>query len=271
MLVLDKDLEEMVKGFNPNELKAILKQLKHSPVTPKTYKFGDKSVLFMVMSDYHRGNKCADVALLEYAAKVAKRRKVDFVLDGGDQCDGFYRDRPGHVFELNLLGADEQVEAVVNDYSQFGDIPILGITGNHTRNTFFNNAGYEIGKRLEERIPNFTFLGPDNGEIELAYGHKINVIHPDGGTAYALSYRPQKIAESLEGGTKPNILLISHYHKAEYLFYRNIHILQTGCLESQTDFMKGKSLAAMKGFFVVRADLNKGGITRFVPEFYPAY
>ena len=46
MLVLDKDLEEMVKGFNPNELKAILKQLKHSPVTPKTYKFGDNWRVF---------------------------------------------------------------------------------------------------------------------------------------------------------------------------------------------------------------------------------
>ena len=40
------------------------------------------------------------------------------------------------------------------------------------------------------------------------------VNHPGGGPAYALSYRPQKIVESLEGGEKPAIMLIGTLSQA---------------------------------------------------------
>jgi len=75
--------------------------------------------------------------------------------------------------------------------------------------------------------------------------------HPGGGTAYAISYHPQKWAESLSGGEKPHICGIGHYHKAEQLFYRNIHIFQTGTFEEQTPFMRRKKLAAMLGGWIL--------------------
>ena len=41
------------------------------------------------------------------------------------------------------------------------------------------------------------------GIIKLPYNQKIELIHPDGGSSYAISYKPQKIIEAMEGGTKP--------------------------------------------------------------------
>jgi len=67
-------------------------------------------------------------------------------------------------------------------------------------------------------------------------------------------------------------LTISHFHKAEYLFYRNIHIIQTAALEGQTKFMRGKSLQSMKGIWVLDIYSSAGGqIDKFSPSFYPSY
>ena len=33
-----------------------------------------------------------------------------------------------------------------------------------------------------------------------------------------------KMIEAMESDSKPNILAVGHYHKAEYLFYRNVHL-----------------------------------------------
>lgn len=85
------------------------------------------------------------------------------------------------------------------------------------------------------------------------------------------SYKMQKLVESLEGGSKPNILVEGHYHKAMYMFNRNIHTLEAATLCGQTGWMRGKKIPAHKGFWVLEMDIGRRGITKFVPHFYPAY
>jgi predicted phosphodiesterase len=97
------------------------------------------------------------------------------------------------------------------------------------------------------------------------------LFHPNDGTAYATSYKIQKLAESFEGGKKPHILIEGHYHKALYAFIRNIHCFESGTLCSQTQFMRGKKISAHKGFFIVELEASKNGIESISPKFYPAY
>lgn len=269
---IDMEIYEQLSRYSPEEVKQLLKQLKKPAVVERpVLKLGSRNAKALIISDTHIGNKCYLSEGLDLAARVAKNRKVDFVLHCGDICDGFYTNRPGHAFELTHIGADDQVNYAVKELSKF-EMPLYFITGNHTRNTFFKNAGYEVGYALEDKIENATYLGNGNGTVQLESGVKIELLHPDGGSAYAISYKPQKWAESIAGGTKPDLAFIGHFHKAEYLFYRNIHIFQAGCLESQTPFMKGKGLAAHTGFWLVTLNTNKdGSIRRITPEFYPMY
>ena len=96
--------------------------------------------------------------------------------------------------------------------------------------------------------------------------------HPWDGTAYALSYKIQKMIEAMEADSKPNILAVGHYHKAEYLFYRNVHCLQTGCFQSQTPYTRGKGISVQLGGWLVTIHVDKSGsIWRFAPEFVPYY
>jgi hypothetical protein len=95
-------------------------------------------------------------------------------------------------------------------------------------------------------------IGQDQGRIEFrnADGAKYSVmgLHPGGGSSYAISYRPQKLIESLEGGTKPNMLGIGHYHKADLMpSYRNVTGIQSGTFQSQTPFMARGGLSAHLG------------------------
>ena len=87
----------------------------------------------------------------------------------------------------------------------------------------------------------------------------MQLIHPGGGSSYALSYRPQKIVESLEGGTKPDMLAIGHYHKADYIpSYRNVATLQVGTFQRQTPFMSRQGLAAHVGGWIVDVTVGDG-------------
>ncbi len=82
------------------------------------------------------------------------------------------------------------------------------------------------------------------------------LMHPGGGSAYAISYAPQKIVEGFDGGDKPAVLLVGHYHKASYQLTRNVHVVQVGCFEDQTVFMRQKKLSAHIGGMLVRVQLD---------------
>jgi hypothetical protein len=118
-----------------------------------------------------------------------------------------------------------------------------------------------------------VYLGSMEADIELKApkgSAVIRIMHPGGGTAYAISYAVQKLAESYQGGEKPAIAIVGHYHKFEYSFPRSIHMLQPGCCQDQTRFMRKLKLAAHVGFSTIELQQDVGGsITRFTPTFFP--
>ena len=92
-------------------------------------------------------------------------------------------------------------------------------------------------------------------------------LHPGGGSAYALSYRPQKILESMSGGEKPNVVLIGHYHKLSVNLIRNVWAIQVGCTQDQTIFMRKKNIEAHVGGVIVdlEQDPKTGAIVACTP------
>lgn len=78
----------------------------------------------------------------------------------------------------------------------------------------------------------------------------------------ALSYKGQKIAEQIASGSKPNILLIGHYHTAFYFWYRNIHIFNCGTFQGQTDYLLRKGLNPAIGGWI--CDIREGEVNNEV-------
>ena len=76
----------------------------------------------------------------------------------------------------------------------------------------------------------------------------------------------------MESDSKPNILAVGHYHKAEYLFYRNVHALQTGCFQAQTPYTRGKGISVHIGGWIVTINVDIDGSIRMItPSFLPYY
>jgi hypothetical protein len=98
----------------------------------------------------------------------------------------------------------------------------------------------------------------------------LSVVHPGGGSAYALSYSIQKIVESYEGGEKPNVALYGHYHKLWAGIIRNIWVVQTGTAQDQTPFMRKKRLEAHVGGCLVKLeqDPESGAIVGMTPTIW---
>ena len=192
----------------------------------------------------------------------------------GDITEGM-SGREGHIYELSHLGVSNQINYAVEQLSQIG-VPIYAITATNSHDGWSSskgNQGFEVGPELERRIKNFNFLGYDEADLELDNGLKLKLTHPGDGTAYAVSYKLQKYINALAGGKKPDILLQGHYHKAMYMFYRNIHAFDSGTLCEQTIFMKKKQTPAMLGYWIIEAVVDKknGGVDKIKPEFVPFY
>jgi hypothetical protein len=213
---------------------------------------------FAITGDRHTGSLYEHEAALAAFYQHASDEGVACVYDVGDILDGHkvYR---GQEFELRDLGLDAQLARLVK--SSPTTIPTKFITGNHDA-SFKIAAGASVGKSIEACMPGYSFLGEEQARVmwDTPNGKfQLMLIHPGGGSSYACSYRPQKIVESLEGGTKPDFLAIGHYHKAEMMpSYRNVCTVQAGTFQRQTTFMARQGLAAHVGGWIVDVTVGNG-------------
>lgn len=253
---LEKILEE--RKVTPAQLNAIIDRVQNPEyvLNHAVHHWGEKHTKIGLMGDTHIGSKYSDYAMLRDLYKRFQKAGVDAVYHTGDITEGYGR-RKGHSYECTLHGADEQVQGVVEEYPDIKK-PTYFIGGDHD-GWHFENGGVDVGAAISKERSDMHYLGAFQASIELTKGTNIMLVHPATGTAYAISYKPQKIVESLSGGEKPSILAIGHFHKIEYLFYRNIHTLQTGTTQRQTPWMKRMNLSAHTGGWILDIYTKKDG------------
>ena len=232
---------------------------------------GQKEIIFGLMSDTHLCNKKQQLTYLNQFYDECAARGVQTVYHAGDISDGFYKNRPDHIFELLKIGFDEQADYIVEKYPHRDGIVTRFITGNHDA-THIKNGGADIGKRIASRREDMEYLGYMSAKIWLTPQCDLDLFHPLDGATYALSYSSQKFVDGLQGGQKPRILAIGHHHKALYYPYRNIHVFEVPCFEAQTIFEKGKKINVNVGGWIVKVRLTPEGIISAIsPTLIPFY
>jgi UDP-2,3-diacylglucosamine pyrophosphatase LpxH len=231
---------------------------------------GTKVLKFAIMGDTQIGSKYTQLTYLHEFYDLCEREGIKHVYHTGDLTDGL-KMRTGHEYELYEVSADDMRDDVVKNYPKREGITTYFITGNHDA-SIYRQVGYDIGQAIANQRPDMRYLGRDCAVVNLTPNCKLELRHPWDGTAYALSYKLQKMIEAMESDSKPNILAVGHYHKAEYIFYRNVHALQTGCFQGQTPFTRGKGISVHMGGWLVTIHVDENGyIQRFAPEFIPCY
>lgn len=231
---------------------------------------GDSIIRFGVVSDTHMGSKWQQLTHLNTMYDIFEREKINTVFHPGDLTEGVNMRRE-QQFEVFVHGVDDQARYVVDKYPKRKGITTKFVTGNHD-NSGVKSAGVDIGRIIASKREDMEYLGMNNAKVLITPNCSVELNHGLDGASYALSYSPQKYLDSLSGGTKANILLSGHRHKALYMFYRNVHEFEAGTLCAQTPWMRGKRIAAHVGGWIIEVHVDKQGtITRCKGEFIPFY
>lgn len=261
--------EQLEKSFSLSELKVILQSGKAivRPTDVLRIKHSGKIVKFGIISDTHMGSIFFKEELYDDCLDMFTKEKCEFICHCGDLVEGM-SGRPGHIYEVTHLGFAKQKEYAKQQLSKWKK-PIYIIDGNHDR-WFVKSSGALIVKDIADELSNVKFLGHDSGTLCID-NIKIQLWHGEDGSSYAISYRLQKLVESLTGGTKPNIFIAGHVHKHMYAEIRNIHVISAGAGSMQSPWMKSKRIDNHFGVWVCEFQYNKSGIVRFKPEWFPFY
>lgn len=230
-----------------------------------------------VISDMHYGSKYAREDVVEALYDRFAAEGVEDVYVCGNWIDGESR---FNKQDLLVHGMGNQVEYFVEHLPRREGITTHVLSGDDHEGWYVQREGLNIGHLLEDTAHRFgrydiTDLGYMERLIEFAKPEgvaRMAVVHPGGGSSYATSYAAQKWTEALQGGEKPNIALLGHYHKYDVSYPREVYTVQPGCCCDQTPFMRKRKLQAHVGGVVMWLRQNDLGIfTSIKHEWFPFY
>jgi len=249
---------------------------------PSTHIFtdrGDGWQVFGFTSDNHLCNRHARLDVLREAYKTFAAEGITTVFNGGNWIDGECRFNKCEL--VTAPGLDHQLDYFIQEWPAHPGITTKYIAGDDHEGWYAQRENIEVGRYLEMRAKDqgrndLSYLGYGEADIQLqgAGGSAVmRVVHPGGGSAYALSYAPQKIVEMYQGGEKPSILMVGHYHKFDWCPPREVQVVQMGCTCDQTMFLRKKKIQVFVGFGIIKMkqDPWDGHITRFAVEWFPFF
>lgn len=233
----------------------------------------DDTFCFGAFGDLHAASKYCRWDVRQDLYRLAEEAEAQCVFDTGNWIEGECR---FNAHEIVTRGLDEQCRLLAATHPK-SKLPTYAIWGDDHEGWYASREGIDVGRYNEAIMREAGHKWFDLGFMEAHVvltnfnsGKKaiLGVVHPGGGSAYALSYAPQKIIESYEGGEKPHVVLYGHYHKLMAAIIRNVMALQTGCAQDQTSFMRKKRIEAHVGGIIVKLtqDPRTGAIIGMQPD-----
>lgn len=234
---------------------------------------------FGFTADNHMGSHFERLDVLNLIYDICEGENIPVVLNAGNWIDG---EASFNKNEIHTKGMTKQIDYAVQHYPYREGIETWFVSGDDHEGWYNQREGVNIGeyfqmKREKAGYHDMKHLGYVEADIEINEGGFdnqawIRVMHAGGGSAYATSYAPQKIVESLQGGEKPAVLFIGHYHKLSYNLIRNVHTVQCGATQDQSIFMRKRKIEAHVGGGFIRLYRDKNGIiNRVQTEFITAF
>jgi hypothetical protein len=226
---------------------------------------GEWTHVFGFVTDNHLCNRHSRLDVLNASYDHFERLGIKRVYNAGNWIDGEARFNKTEL--IVAPGLDNQLDYMINEYPVRDNIETHFIAGDDHEGWYQQREGIEVGRYLQNRAEDagrtdLKYLGYGEADVKMSFGcgsSVMRVVHPGGGSAYAISYTDQKRVESYQGGEKPQIELVGHYHKFNYGYPREVHTVQGGCTTDQSLFMRKKRLQAHVGYSIIRIKQNEDG------------
>jgi predicted phosphodiesterase len=252
--------------------RVILRRLPPPSSTIHRSLFSGEHIRFGNVSDTHLCSKHERLEELHIAYDFMRDEGVTRVLHEGDLGSGIGVFK-GQVNEIKLHTLEEQIEYEVTNYPQRKGMETDLIGGNHDLEGDFGKIGANPALAVCNRRTDMNYLGDFSTTIELEQGTRIYMLHPRGSVGYAKDYKIRKIAESFEGGEKPHVMLVGHWHGRLDTMVRGIQCLMPGCFESGGPYGARLGLSdPAVGFHIIDMTIaDDGSVVRWMPTWYPFY
>lgn len=257
-----------IEGWRENG-KEYYQNIKTLEVNKKEYLhlYDSREIKVALVSDTHMGHNEEALDELKEFYKYAYNSGVREFYHAGDISDGNYSNRQGHQYEVHKRGHDEQKEWIVEQYPKLKGVTTYFITGNHDA-THMMNGGANIGKNVAAEREDMIYLGHNFAKIWLTENIDLNLFHPSDGSAYGVSLKAQKVIDGATGDKKSKILAIGHYHKMNWIYWKDTHAFVMPSFQHQTDFMSGRGLKSYVGGYILTIKVDKDGkMISITPEF----
>jgi len=267
-------LIKLIEELSPKEREILLKQLGgHNPAeVPKVdLNLSTRHEKAGFFSDPHVGEENFKEYLWHKMCQHFIKNKIEIVYCAGDNLEGM-SGRDGQIYNLKDIGFSSQIKHLEQLITAYPKLQFYAIDGNHDEwYKIRNNGGLVVGEELAQRCKNWHFLGCMEADVKLTPKATLKLYHGRDGTAYADSYKLQKLIESFTGGEKPNVVLSGHYHKYVVIERRNVIGIEAGTLCGQSSWMRGKKIPAHCGYGIIDMYFNKKGLDRVKHEWVPDY
>lgn len=156
--------------------------------------------------------------------------------------------------EIRFESLDQQAEYLAKNYPLVKGITTYFITAPDCEGKFIDKEKLEVGTYLQSVLAqhereDLQYIGHKSAQVSMPVQHVtprgkkktewalVNMAHGSGTIPYARSYPLQKMVQSLQGGTKPDVLLLGHFMQLEWLMEREIWGGQVGGFKDQTPSM----------------------------------
>lgn len=231
-----------------------------------TKMFKDGNLHFGLISDTHLGSQKERLDCLELAYDRFEHEGIKTVFHVGDWMDGVnvYR---GQELEVSVYGQQAQIDYTIDKFPKRTGIQTIGIGGNHDEKEY-ERGGADPMVSVAGARKDITYIGQYNADVKLGENVTMELMHPTGNVAYALSYRPQRDINNRSPDNLPNILAYGHYHTSLYMHYRGIEFLQVPCFKDSGYFEKRLGLNPTIGAWIIEGQTNGETIQNFKPDLF---
>ncbi len=218
----------------------------------------DNRIKFGLSSDKHYCSKyCREEVIADLYQWFADEG-VSAVLDSGNYIEGESR---FNRYDITHHGFEAQTQHIVATLPQHPGLITYAVSGNDHEGWYSQREGIDVGRYVEDAFrhagrEDWVNIGYMESYIDVLNPatdavSRLLVMHPGGGSSYAVSYAPQKICEAFTGGDKPAVVFIGHYHKLSVNLLRGVWAIQVGCAQDQTPWARQKKLDPHVGGIVV--------------------
>ncbi len=258
------------------ELSAAIPRQESVKIDTQDY-FGDDWIRCGVVADTHLVSKYERLDVLNALYDVFQKEGIRTVYHCGNWIDG---EAKFNKYDVHCIGMESQIGYFLKHYPKRKGITTQIVSGDDHEGWYVQREQINVGRVMQDRAraagrEDLIDLGYMERDIDFKRGSgkaTIRVIHAGGGSSYAHSYTSQKYVESLQGGEKPKIVFVGHYHKWDNCYPREVSVIQGGCTQDQTPFMRKKKIQAMVGGVIFEAKQDRRGcLVRVRSEWMPFY